>query len=124
MGAKATHWVPEEYFDGPILSSTVKRLSVLIEWKDQGWGNRKGEIFVKLMRPSDSNPHSAVEVAMKHQLLGIAEHEMKSATSMLTEDPILQKSVPGDFYRFMRNVGGGGGHSLTVRNFKVVATLK
>ena len=41
----------ELYFDGPVLSGSVKKLDMSVLWKDQGYGNKKGEIFVKLMRP-------------------------------------------------------------------------
>ena len=48
-GPRGGHWAPEPYFDGPPLTSTVKKLTMSLTWKDQGWGNRKGEIFVKLL---------------------------------------------------------------------------
>lgn len=117
---------PELYFDGPPLTSTVKRLSMSLVWKDQGWGNLKGEIFVTLMRPSKRegqkkcNPEVVVE---KRRVFGIAKHSEEAAKSEITADPILTLAQPGDFYRFMRNIGGGGGHSLTVTKFKAVATL-
>ena len=32
---------------------------------------------------------------------------------------IISLALPGDFFRFMKNVGGGGGHELIVYNFKL-----
>ena len=40
----------ETYFDIPILSSGLSSISLSWQWKDQGWGNRKGQIWLKLLR--------------------------------------------------------------------------
>ena len=125
----------ELYFDGPVLSGSVKKLAMSVRWKDQGYGNKKGEIFVKLMRPkagcSDPTPPSTsrpledeqiIEIAERRQLFGIAEHYWKREHTVICDHPVVSKARPGDFYRFMRYVGGGGGHELKVRNFRVVVT--
>ena len=125
----------ELYFDGPVLSGSVKKLAMSVLWKDQGWGNKKGEIFVKLMRPeagcsdptqpSTSRPledEQIIEIAQRRQLFGIAEHYWKREHTVISDHPVVSKARPGDFYRFMRYVGGGGGHELKVRNFRVVVT--
>ena len=125
----------ELYFDGPVLSSSVKKLAMSVLWKDQGYGNKKGEIFVKLMRPEAGRSHPTppstlraledeqiTEIAERRQLFGIAEHYWKRKHSVICDHPVVSKARPGDFYRFMRYVGGGGGHELTVRNFRVVVT--
>jgi hypothetical protein len=124
-GPSGGHWAPEQYFDGPPLPSTVRKLTLSLKWRDQGWGNRKGEIFMKLMRPASggSGGSDAREVAEKRRIFGIAKHQEEEAKTEIADDPIVTLAKPGDFYRFMRNAGGGGGHSLTVKNFRVVATL-
>ena len=127
-GPSGGHWAPELYFDGPPLPSTVRKLTLSLKWKDQGWGNRKGEIFMKLMRPITGGSASrrgsdAQEVAEKRRIFGIAKHQEEEAKIEITDDPVVALAKPGDFYRFMRNAGGGGGHTLTVKNFRVVATL-
>ncbi len=119
-GPPRPHWAPELYFDGPPLHSIIKKLSLSVQWIDQGWGNRKGELFIQLMRNTDASDSPTV-VAEKRGVFGIAEHEMKKANAELTNDLVVKLTRPGDFYRFMRNAGGGGGHSLTVKNFKVIA---
>ena len=65
---------PEElYFDGPVLSSSIKKLAMSVLWRDQGWGNRKSELFVKLMRPegrwsaSGAPEREKIEVAERRQ---------------------------------------------------------
>ncbi|PFX30607.1 hypothetical protein AWC38_SpisGene4553 [Stylophora pistillata] len=51
-GSRGGHWCPEWYFDGPILAGNLLKLEMSVVWQDQGWGNRKGELFAYLMRPS------------------------------------------------------------------------
>ena len=126
---------PELYFDGPPLTSTVKKLNMSVVWKDQGWGNMKGELFVRLMRPTTKQPlkgdspqgklkkEDSVMVAEKRRVFGIAKHKEEESKVEIRNDSILNLAKPGDFYRFMRNVGGGGGHRLDVKKFKAVATL-
>ena len=121
FGPRGGHWVPELYFDGPILPSMVKELQLSVVWKDQGFGNRKGEIYMMLMRPVRNDP---VEIATYPKLFGIAEHYEKEAHTVITADhPVVAKAKAGDFYRFMRNAGGGGGHKLKAKNFRVKATV-
>lgn len=128
------YFCPSElYFDGPVLSGFVKDLAMSVLWKDQGWGNKKGEIFVKLMRPEagcSPTPPSIltpledelIGIAERRQLFGIAEHYWKHEHTLICDHPVVSKARPGDFYRFMRYVGGGGGHELRVKKFRVVAT--
>ena len=113
---------PEIYFDGPPLISTVKKLTFSVEWKDQGWGNLKGEIFVQLMRPQDHNVAPKM-IAEKSQIFGIAKHNWDIVKTVLEDDLVLKLAQEGDFFRFMRNIGGGGGHELYVKNFRVEALL-
>lgn len=121
-GPRGGHWAPELYFDGPILPSMVKELQLSAVWQDQGWGNRKGELYLMLMRPvPDGSP---VEIAKYPRLFGIAEHYEKEERKVIAADhPVVAEARARDFYRFMRNAGGGGGHKLKVKNFRVKATV-
>lgn len=109
---------PEPYFDGPRLPARVKRLTTSVVWKDQGWGNRKGEIIIYLMRGSP-----AKTIAEK-SLFGIAPHEQETAKAELRDHPVVTEAQLGDYYHFKRLPGQGGGHQLSVKNFKVIAELK
>ena len=120
-GPQGGHWCPELYFDTAELSSTVKELSLSVTWQDQGFGNRKGELFLKLMRPvADGQP---IQIAELRELFGIAAHYEKTPEVVVQHHPVVKEAKPGDFYRFMRNAGGGGGHKLKVKNFRAVATV-
>ena len=120
-GPGGGHREPELYFDGPILPSTVQELNLDVVWKDQGWGSRKCELYMTLMRPTvEGEP---VQIAEHRELFSIAEHYEKQAHKVIRADhPVVAEAKRGDFYRFMRNAGGGGGHELTVKNFRVQAS--
>ena len=122
LGPDDGNTAPEHYFDGKPLESTVRRLSISMEWEDQGFGNRKGRLYIKLMRPR-SGSHNAAVMAEKHDLFDRAEHSTVKVNCIMTDDPVLTLAQPGDFYRFMRDAGGGGGHKLSVRSFIAVAML-
>lgn len=106
------HFTPEHYFSGPRLTRSVKKLLISLKWKDQGWGNRKGDIFLTLMRGEEA-------VAVKYHPLGVAPHKEEEARTELMNDPIITEAREGDYYKFSKNPGGGGGHQLTVKNYRV-----
>ena len=115
---------PELYFDGPTLRTGVKNMHLSTRWKDQGWGNLKGEIFVRLMRKIQETPENFEQIAEKRKVFGIARHRWSDAKAKLGEnEAVVSNAQAGDFYRFMRNVGSGGGHQLIVKRFRVIATL-
>lgn len=115
-GPSGGHFAPEPYFIGPILKGPVKNLAISLTWRDQGWGNQKGDIFITLMRGRIRKK----EIATKYHPLGIAPHKEASDHTILTDDPIVNEAREGDYYKFTRNAGGGGGHQLIVKNYKVV----
>lgn len=86
---------------------------------------------MKLMRPEaglSPKPQSIlkpledehiIEIAERRKLFGIAEHFWKREHTVICDHPVVSKARAGDFYRFMRYVGVGGGHELTVMNFRI-----
>ena len=137
VGGSGTGWGDvEPYFDGHRLPAGVKRLTVSVAgWNDQGWGNRKGELFVRLMRsvegeekrswwPHKRAPRVETQVAERRDFFGLAEHrETNARLGMDDGESVVASARSGDWYRFMRRVGGGGGHELIVRGFRAVAML-
>ena len=113
-GPRKGHWCPELYFNGPILTRPVKRLTISLTWKDQGFGNRKGQIYVILMRKHK-------KIAESHSWIGLALHEEETKSAELSDHAVVTEARPGDRYTVMRNAGGGGGHRLIVNNFKLIA---
>ena len=51
IGPSGGHFWPEKYFDVPTLQTPgLKSVSMSWSWCDQGWGNQKGQIWLKLWR--------------------------------------------------------------------------
>ena len=121
-GPRGGHWAPERYFDGPNLTGKVKSFRADVRWKDQGWGNRKGRFMVKLMRPVAGQKTPQV-IAENNNLFGIAEHKWTAAKCKLVNDPVVRLAEPNDFYSFERNAGGGGGHTLSAKDFTVLLEM-
>ena len=49
-GPRGGHFVPETYFDVKVESAGVVAVKMEWRWKDQGFGNRKGQVWLKLVR--------------------------------------------------------------------------
>ena len=121
------HFCPELYFEGPVMDQRMRSVSLEWAWRDQGHGNRKGMLWVQLVRGEEvmadsleDYPNLAPHVNGGAGPVGRMErHEMK-----IRDHPVVNLSRPGDRLRFMRNVGGGGGHRLKVNNFKAKIELK
>ena len=110
------HFCPDPYFLSPVMNQRIRSLRSL-RWKDQGWGNRKGMLWIELMRDSKMIATS------KDDFNFLAPHEEETREVVIKDHPVVDKVRKGDFLQFMRNVGGGGGHSLTVEDFKVTLEL-
>lgn len=85
------------------------------DFYDQGWGNTKGHIITQLVRDTEV-------IAETSKPLGIAPHiktTEKQSKEMDTNEAVLTQCRPGDTFEFQRIVGGGGGHRLTLKNFKI-----
>jgi hypothetical protein len=81
-------------------------------WNDQGWGNRKGRLYVALIRDGTA-------VAWKCLQKGVAPHHEEKLSIHITDDDVCTESLPGDQLAIYFHVGGGGGHELFVKDFDV-----
>ena len=113
------HWHSNDDETLPFLSITmnmyqIDKICVSFDWKDQGWGNRKGYLELILKREDGS-------VASSRMLSNtLAEHERQSINFELdTSEDVIQQYNPGYIYEVARHVGGGGGHQLFVYDFKL-----
>ena len=113
------HFCPEKWFDGPKLNKYVEDINISMKWKDQGGGNRKGKVWLQIIRNNE------MILETKPELCGLAKHDWEEVNIHLTrEDNIVKEYKPGDQFRIMRNIGGGGGHELNVQNFNLVSKLQ
>ena len=59
-GGPGHSWQPSFYFDTPPFSSHLFIATISANWRDQGWGNRKGSIFIQLIRPKSNSDKPTV----------------------------------------------------------------
>ena len=82
----------------------LESIYIKCKWKDQGWGNKKGRIVVKLFRPEhDGNLYLVAQC----KPFGIAEHQWQIKEIVLTsthllENGVISKSQNGDVVQFWR----------------------
>ena len=71
----------------------------------QGWGNRKGNVWLQLRRipsqPTTPHPDEHLKIAeIKPERLGVAPHSMAKATDTITDsEDIVKLAKPGDYYQ-------------------------
>ena len=108
---------PEKYFDSPPLTAFVAKFELKMTWYDERYDEkRNSKIWVQLCRPSSSytSNHAnflASEIIKEDEdIFDVAPHKREHATKEQTiNDNIVKMAQPGDFFRFMKNIGGGGG---------------
>lgn len=100
------NWESEALEMAPV-SGTVQ-----FRWKDQGSGNRKGRLHLRLMAPG------AREETSFPLTEDFAPHHWDNVTVELeARDPVLALAKVGCWYRIAAEVGDGGGHELHVEDF-------
>ena len=118
VGPTYGNFHPEKWFDGPKIDGYIKSIDISFAWRDQGYGFRKGNIWLQIIRAGKTVLESSKD------LCGKAPHNLIQAHTRLTRrDDIVRRFKPGDCYRFMRNIGGGGGHYLVVKNFEALVEV-
>ena len=101
-----------QQLSGPC-SHRVHTVFLKCEWKDQGWGNRKGMLSVvsdEGKAPNDSQPWSAAVVCGKEP----APHQWEKLSLSFCALRFLNDGTEHT-YRLCARAGGGGGHALSVR---------
>mmetsp|Transcript_18828 Transcript_18828/g.40770 ORF Transcript_18828/g.40770 Transcript_18828/m.40770 type:complete len:182 (-) Transcript_18828:306-851(-) len=114
-------------FQIPVISQvSVHSILIVMNWKDQGWGNRKGRVLVVAERENQTNDRASLGQRLGQgqefaggrvvYASGIAPHESQRLQIILK--PRLKES-----YHIWYVVGGGGGHNLALFNVNVQAIV-
>lgn len=101
-------------------SNKVETIALSCHWKDQDWGNKKGRLRVKLMRDGKG--------VVVQDLFGVCRSNDKkdwkfARRELSAKDPVVAEAGTGDVLQVEYLVGGGGGHSLHIRDFKCTIVL-
>ena len=95
----------------------VGSITLTFRWKDQGFGNRKGMLWIDLVREGQ------LIATSKDDFPTLAPHLEETQEIVIRNHPVVDLIRKGDTINFMRNVGGGGGHSLSVQEFNAKLEL-
>ena len=107
------------WFDTPMIGNYIEKMTISFEWQDQGWGYQKGRIWLQTFRGTKMIHETS------NTLYGLAPHKWGNVKVTLSRDDLVISTFrPGDYFRFMRDIGWGGGHSLSVRNFTALLELQ
>ena len=92
----------------------------------QGYGNRKGQVWLQLRRPSTESQDAYEVIAeMSQDRFGFAPYTMEDVSDTIaSSENVVELAKPGDYYQVMREIGGGGGHRLTIKDFKLTIHFK
>lgn len=86
----------------------------------QGWGNRKGDVYLRLCRPSPFDPIHVLIKAKNPGHSGTAPHDWEDVDITFTsQDEIVRRAQPGDHYQVMMNAGERN-HQLFIKDFKLL----
>jgi len=121
-GPRDGDFCPETYFEVEVVSRGLVAIKMDWEWRDQGYGNQKGQLWLQLVRDGQ------VLEDNRNNYFALAPHkenrECERREVMVELHPVVMRAQKGDLIRVVRNVGGGGGHRLTVKNFKMTLLHK
>lgn len=92
-----------------ILQTSTHTVKLTCSFKDQGWGNRKGNLFITEFQNDREGD----------QALGKKIATSPTAGHQWTSCGLIFKPKIGITYAFAYKVGGGGGHELHTRDLKL-----
>ena len=99
---------PVAFVHIPCISRRVHSISITCRWRDQGWGNRKGKLWVigrhRSAPVDDTLPFRGGRV--------VCESLAAPHTTEQQKLSFLASPMEGEVYQLWYRVGGGGGHQL------------
>ena len=81
-------------------------------------GVKMGQVWLQLVRSNQ------VVEDNREEYFALAPHTMQRREVLVDLHPVVTRAKRGDLIRVMRNTGGGGGHQLTVKDFKMILLHK
>merc|ERR1719271_528929 len=90
-------------------------LAISCRWKDQGFGNQKGRLWLVVKR--------GAEVICEQDCFGVAPHDFETRSRTFSRSDLKEPNAD-DVISLEFVVGGGGGHQLIVEDLKVAMAKK
>ena len=93
-----------------LLGRVIICIGFKVTWRDQGWGNRNGGIWLTTLGTTNwslfpTAPHAPTTV---------------KSTPAWSDQMVTDGEPGGDALKFHAHIGGGGGHSLKIDAFSIV----
>jgi len=119
-----TQWHGQHKFAlrSEVLKSAVEKIEVSVRnFQDQGWGGCQARLFIYLHDPANED---ALVTSMKvFGPLRTGEydenkHRRSPSCTIGPEEPVVALAKPGMVYKLKYQCGGGGGHSITVTDWR------
>ena len=108
----------EFWFYAPKFDGYVKKMSISFEWKDQGWGIRRGKIWVQLIKGEE------MILETSKDLSGLSPYSWENVNiNLIRNHSVISEFKLGDHFRFMRIIDDFTNY-LHVRNFKALVELQ
>lgn len=96
---------------GTAVDYTPKSAAIKCTWKDQGWGNQKGKLYLKLIAP-DCSEKASFTVTQ-----GVSPHDWEDIKVVLgATEAVLAEATDGCWYQVTAEPGSGGGHELFLKD--------
>lgn len=99
-------------------TSSVHKIWLMIDWKDQAWGHTKGAIHLKLVRNNTI-------VTEKQNIFDVAEHTRTTMTRIFHKlNDIVENAQKNDQLQIWKYIGNGGGHELFIHQFRIIVQYR
>jgi hypothetical protein len=102
------------------LKHEVEKIEVTVgDFQDQGWGGCQARLFIYLHDPSTDMQVAGMKVfgPLRTAEYDEKKHRRSPSCTIGEEEPIVSLAQPGMVYKLKYQCGGGGGHSITVKNW-------
>ena len=85
--------------------------NIEFRWKDQGYGNQRGRVYLKLMENDGSEKYSFTVTD------GLSPHDWELVTVNLeAANPLITQATVGCMYYLTADEGNGNGHEVHVKD--------
>mmetsp|Transcript_81392 Transcript_81392/g.226705 ORF Transcript_81392/g.226705 Transcript_81392/m.226705 type:complete len:270 (-) Transcript_81392:182-991(-) len=103
------------------LFDQVEKIEVTVgSFRDQGWGGRVARLFIYLYNPADDTEVARMKIfgPLRTEAYDEAKYGSSPFCTVGEDKPVVALAQPGMVYKLKYQCGGGGGHSITVKDWR------